>query len=89
MADHIFLVMELPYDKDERPIMHGAFEDCYAAMTVFGIIADQLRTRAGGKRYLAFYTAGEDIAHVEVDGGEYDRHTVVVERVAFTRRPEP
>jgi hypothetical protein len=85
--NHIFLVMELPYDKDERPIMHGAFEDCYAAMTVFGIVANQLRAKAGMR--LVFYTGADDVAHVEVDGGEYDRHCVVVERVSFTRRPEP
>jgi hypothetical protein len=86
---HCFIVMEMPYDKDERPIVHGVFEDCHQAMVLFGIVANQLRLRAGGKRYLAFYTAGEDIAHVEVDGGEFDRHAVVVERVAVTRRPEP
>ena len=85
---HCFIVMEMPYDKDERPIVHGVFEDCYAAMVLFGIVANQLRAKAGRQR-LVFYTGPDDVAHVEVDGGEYDRHAVVVERIAFTRRPEP
>ena len=87
MADHIFLVMELPYDKDERPIVHGAFEDCHQAMVLFGIVANQLRAKAG-MHHLAFYSCEGDVARVEVDGGDYDRHCLVVERVAFTRRPE-
>ena len=87
--NHCFIVMEMPYDKDERPIVHGVFEDCHQAMVVFGAVADVLRARAGGKTPLAFYTGSRDVACVAVNGGEYDRHTVVVERVAFTRRPEP
>lgn len=84
-----FIVMEMPYDKDERPIVHGVFEDCYQAMVLFGgIVANQLRAKAGRQR-LVFYSCEGDVARVEVDGGEYDRHTVVVERVNFTRRPEP
>lgn len=87
--NHIFLVMELPYDKDERPIIHGVFEDCYAAMCLFGIVANELRSRAGDKTTLSFYTGPDDVARVEVESGEYDRHCVVVERVSFNRRPEP
>jgi hypothetical protein len=87
--NHIFLVMELPYDKDERPIMHGAFEDCYGAMYLFGIIANELRSRAGGKVTLSFYTGPDDVARVEIESGEYNRHALVVERVSFNRRPEP
>ncbi len=89
MADHIFLVMELPNDKDERPIMHGAFEDCYAAMYLFGIVANELRSRAGGKTHLSFYTGPDDVARVEIESGEYNRHCVVVERIRLNRRPEP
>jgi hypothetical protein len=86
---HCFIVMEMPYDKDERPIVHGVFEDCYAAMSLFTFVVGQLRNKVAGKHHLAFYSCEGDVARVEVDGGEYDRHTVVVERVAFTRRPEP
>lgn len=89
MADHVFLVLELPYDKDERPIVHGVFEDCYGAMYFFGIIANQLRSRAGGKTTLAFYTGPDDVARVEIESGEYNRHALVVERASFARRPEP
>lgn len=87
--NHVFLVMELPYDKDERPITHGVFEDCYAAMVLFAAVANELRSRAGEEHRLAFYTGPGDVARVEVESGEYDRHCVVVERVSFTRRPEP
>ncbi len=85
---HVFLVLELPYDKDERPVVHGVFEDCHQAMVLFGIVANQLRAKAG-RHSLVFYTGDDDVAHVEVDGGEYDRHAVIVERASFTRRPEP
>ena len=81
---HVFLVLELPYDKDERPLVHGVFEDCHAAMVLFGMVANQLRAKAG-RHSLVFYTGSDDVAHVEVDGGDYDRHAIVVERVNFTR----
>ena len=89
MSNHVFLVLELPHDKHERPVVHGVFEDCYHAMVLFGVVANELRSRAGGKQHLSFYTGPDDVARVEIESGEWNCHAVVVERVPFTRRLEP
>ena len=94
MSD-VFIVLEMPYDVDERPVIHGCFEDCLGALVMFGTVVADLQERvrdlhvsAGyGKEapFLAYHTG--DLAHVEVKGGELDKNTVVIERVKLARRP--
>jgi hypothetical protein len=89
MSDYVYVVMDIPWDPHERPVIHGVFDNCLGAMAAFNLVVNDFWSKTSAtackddRPKLIYFP--DVIAHVEIMGGTYDKHCISIERVELSR----